>query len=671
MLPDHKILKEHFESQVISICLHPTDNEDIGKGQSPPATNDPTRASEDSMADLQHESSDEMVLAELAMITGLEDESEAVESITSISSAKSYKESQEEITDSSPETGSDVISSAGMTALFPRQTTETPSKSTGPKAHPSILGSIRREHPAISYLSGGALYPIAADTHQEHLEVSVAVQTEASWLYEHAFRESVTTPKKKRKFPRENDIYTVLSQDLSSLDILCDTEFKENFLKLFQESLRTLSSVGPPTILAYRPETSREDVYIEVEKDFQSTCEFCGNPLKHYPSFESLEEIAKRAYLFCCQECRELHEFIVSMKKQYAKPEYQRIDISPNQERGSESERRLARERALQRLKERQMAKQLALLANEQDKGIAPVHGLEHNKLLKTISFTLSQESAWTRRPIQYSAKRESQDVSYSISYCDFTLAGGKLVKNQFLQQYYKNGVKFLTMFPNGSAQIFYPSGNLAIMLIPKKENAPSICIVQEDKSENAEIQAVFDSSGRGTCYHPNGNVWINITIRGGHYSDQDGSKVKAWIWPNNLQKKSPRALFKPIFLALNLNVGVRILMQDKLAISFLAMGKQAKISIGTKIELLPGHHPWPKYVSEDDLLLFASRIKILRIFAKLHGCLDFPTNDWGPKVQLPSYILKWAARLTNLCKDCEISTALDNLIAEIINSPA
>ncbi|XP_060623703.2 glutamate-rich protein 6 [Anolis sagrei] len=648
-----------------------SDNEDMGKGQPTP----PTRAPENSIANLQHESSAEMELEETmeepAVATDSKDQLEEVKSRTSISSAKSYKESREEITVSSPESGSDVFSSVGMMALFPPQITEIPSTSTaGAQAHPTILGSVRREHPAISHLSGGALNPIVAETHQEHLEVSVAVQTEASWLYEHVFKRKA--PKKKRRLPRENDIYAVLSQDLSNLDVLCDTEFKEDFLKLFKESLRTLSSVGPPTILAYRPETSRENVYIEVEKDFPATCEFCGSPLRHYPSFESLEEIAKYAYLFCCQECRELHEFIVSMKKQYTKPEYQRIDISPNQARGSESERQLARERALQRLKEKQLARQLAYLANEQNKDITPVYGPEqHNKQLKTISYTLSQESVWTRIPIQYSDKRETQDVSYSISYCDFTLAGGKLVKNQFLQQYYKNGVKFLTMFPNGTAQIFYPSGNLAIMVIPKKENAPTICIVQEDKSENPEIQAVFDSSGRGTCYHPNGNVWINITIRGGHYSDQDGSKVKAWIWPNNLQKKSPRASFKPVFLALNLNVGVRILTQDKLAISFLAMGKQAKISIGTKVQLLPGHHPWPKHVSEDDLLLFASRIKILRIFAKLHGCLDFPTNDWGPKVQLPSYILKWAARLTNLCKDCEINTALDDLITEIINSPA
>ncbi|KAH0624079.1 hypothetical protein JD844_007416 [Phrynosoma platyrhinos] len=586
---------------------------------------------ESSTTNLQHDSGTQMepeeTREEPAMATG----GNILENV------RSNKDSQVEKTDGYPEPESDVISSVGITELSSPQTTETSSLSTaGVKGFPTILGRVRRESTVISELSREALDTIAADMHQEPLERSVSVQTEASWLYEHVFKKRIS--KERRKIPRQKDIYAVMSQDLSSLDVLCDTEFKEDFLKLFKESLRTLSSVGPPTILAYRPETSREDISIE---------------------------------LFCCQKCRELHEFIVNEKKQYIKSGFQSIDITANQALGSESERQLARERAKQRLKERQMARQLAYLANEPQREIVPVHTPDYSKQLRTISYCMSQESSWTRIPLQLSGKRGSQDMSYSISCCDFTIAGGKLVKNQFLQQYYKNGVKFLTMFPDGTAQIFYPSGNLAIIVVQKNENAGYICIVHEDKPENAEIQGVFDSCGSGTCYHPNGIVWINITIRGGHYSDQAGNKVKMWIWPNNLQQSRPRVSFKPVFLSLNLNVGVRILAQDKIAISFLAMGKQAKINIGTKIELFPDHHPWPKDISDDDLLLFASRIKILRIFAKMRGCLDFPTSDWGTKVQFPSYLSKRALRLIHLCKECEINSTLDHLITEIINSPA
>uniref|UniRef100_A0A6J0SMB4 Glutamate-rich protein 6 n=1 Tax=Pogona vitticeps TaxID=103695 RepID=A0A6J0SMB4_9SAUR len=602
------------------------------------------------------------------MRRGSEDHPRRVKSTEQISSARS---------EGSPEPGSESTASVELTELSSFQTTEAPSLSTGTKGFPKILGTVRRESSAAVYeLSREALDTMAADTNQQPLGLSVSIQTDASWLCDHVTKKKKRrAPRSKQKLPPENDIYAVMSDDLSCLDILCDTEFKEDFLRLFQESLRTLSSVGPPTILAYRPESSRGDISIEFEKSFPDICEFCGSPLRHFPSFESLEQIAKYGYLFCCQQCRELHEFIVNEKNRYAKEGLKLIDISTNQPCGSEVERQQARERARQRMKERQMARQLTFVPDH-EKEFFPIHGADYNKQLRTVSYSLSQErpslTGWTRLPLQLTGRTvpEGQDTNYSISFCDFTIAGGKLLKKQFLQQYYKNGVKFLTMFPDGTAQIFYPSGNLAIMVVQKNTDAGYICIVQEDKPENAEIQAVFESCGNSTCYHPNGNVWINITIRGGHYSDQAGNKVKAWIWPNHLQKSNPSVSFKPVFLSLNQNVGVRILGQDKIAISFLAMGKQAKINVGTKVEPLADHHPWPKYVSEDDLLLFASRIKILRIFAKLHGYLDFPTNDWWTKLQLPSYVLKRALKLIHLCKECEVSSALDTLITEIINSP-
>ncbi|XP_026522714.1 glutamate-rich protein 6 [Notechis scutatus] len=478
-----------------------------------------------------------------------------------------------------------------------------------------------------------------------------------------------SAPKEQQEeVPPKTDIYDVVSQDLSCLEILCDTEFREDFLKLFQESLQTISSVGPPTILAYRPESSRADIHIEVPKETLETCEFCGSPIKYFPSFESLEHIAEWGNFFCCQQCRELHEFIVSEKNRYQK-KMEKIDVAPHKAHGSQAERERAKERARQRLKERQMAKQIAFMAVEAERSAFPIHIPDYNKQLKTISFFLSQETPTAIIYPQVIKETEILDNTYSISCCDFTIAGGKLMQNQFIQQYYKNGVKFLTMFPDGTAQIFYPSGNLAIIVV-QNENAGYICIVQEDKCEKPKIQAVFDSCGKGTCYHPNQIVWINITIRGGHYSDQAGNKVKKWIWPNNLQKHNPRVSFKPIFLSLNLNVGVRILGQDKIAISFLAMGKQAKINVGTKVQPLAEHLPWPKYVAEDDLLLFANRLKILRIFAKLNRYLDFPASDWWTKLQLPSFLLKQTSKLIHLCKECEIGCSLDKLIMAIVKSP-
>ncbi|NWS72557.1 ERIP6 protein, partial [Crotophaga sulcirostris] len=164
-----------------------------------------------------------------------------------------------------------------------------------------------------------------------------------------------------------------------------------------------------------------------------------------------------------------------------------------------------------------------------------------------------------------------------------------------------------------------YPSGHLAILVA--RENKQQICIVQEDKPTNAKIQAVFMSNGRSTCYYPNGAVWINMNIQGGQYLDQAGNRVKRWTWPNSVLSPGPHVPLNPIFISLNQYVGVRILRQDKIIVSFLAKGQQAKFNMGTKVQASDvGRLPPPAPLGEDDLLLLAFRVRILQLFNRLQG---------------------------------------------------
>ncbi|NXC21073.1 ERIP6 protein, partial [Corythaeola cristata] len=129
-----------------------------------------------------------------------------------------------------------------------------------------------------------------------------------------------------------------------------------------------------------------------------------------------------------------------------------------------------------------------------------------------------------------------------------------------------------------------YPSGNLAIIFVWEEKRF--LCIVQEDKPSNAGVRAVFQSDGSGTCCYPNGAVWINMNIQGGQYLDQAGSRVRRWTWPNSVMSSGPQVPLSPIFISLNRHVGVRILGQDKIAVSFLAMGQQAKFNVGIKAQV-------------------------------------------------------------------------------------
>ncbi|XP_019328928.1 PREDICTED: glutamate-rich protein 6 [Aptenodytes forsteri] len=541
--------------------------------------------------------------------------------------------------------------------------------------------------------TSGSIEPI---TTQKLPGISVSMQTEASWLNEHAYRKSSKKQLCSRKrllivlpftqaasypsvfrrrhvslqFPRDafaNWRQTSLSEEFSSLDVLCDMEFKEDFVKLFKKSLRTLPSVGLPTLLAYRPESSRENIEIETDEDCAPRCEYCGSLLKPFPSFEDACPPSQDYELkFCCKHNRDLYEFIVNERKNHEGAWSVPIAVGPHESHGTEADRLLSKERAYQRQQERQMARQLAFLA------AGPTGVAECSNQAGTISYLLSQEppspKGRTLVPGERAAKPEEEPISYSVTCCDFTPVGGKVVKNELLEKYYKHGGKFLTMFPDGTAQLFYPSGNLAIIVVREKKWL--ICIVQEDKPNNAEIRAVFKSNGRSTCYYPNGAVWINMSIQGGQYLDQEGSRMRRWTWPSSIMSSGPHVPLSPIFISLNRHMGVRILGQDKITVSFLAMGQQAKFSVGTKVQVSDvGQLPPPTWLGEDELLLLAFRVRILWLFDRLRGCLNFPSNEQWDKIKPPAYLITQTLKILQLCTNSDISDELRSSVRAIVNA--
>ncbi|NWW53560.1 ERIP6 protein, partial [Pedionomus torquatus] len=213
-----------------------------------------------------------------------------------------------------------------------------------------------------------------------------------------------------------------------------------------------------------------------------------------------------------------------------------------------------------------------------------------------------------------------------------------------------------------------YPSGNLAIIVARDKNRL--ICIVQEDKPSNAGIQAVFKSNGRNTCYYPNRAVWINMNIQGGQYLDQAGNRVRRWTWPNSMMSSGAQVPLSPIFISLNLYVGVRILGQDKITVSFLAMGQQAKFNVGTKVQVSDvGRLPPPARLSEDELLLLAFRVRILRLFDRLRGCLNFPSNEQWDKIKPPAYLITQTLKILQFCTTSDISDELRSSVRAIVNA--
>ncbi|XP_051839226.1 glutamate-rich protein 6 [Antechinus flavipes] len=529
--------------------------------------------------------------------------------------------------------------------------------------------------------------------------IDVAIQTEKSYL-QSQYNKSVavedpTQPKKKTRFKnlksalqkiatvRAYDTYShaetsrksycpliraqwTVPERLQKLDILCKMEFKEDFEMFFEPLLKTIPRLGPPAILAYKPELPPHDTIAKYwEKDYPASCEYCGKEMKPFPSLEDDDFNSEDSEnLFCCPEFRKLFEYVHREKKLIKNmyPVSESLSIEPHPPFGSEKEKRKAKEKAIQRIQERQMARTFVFMANEQEE--------VNVKQSRTVTYQLARHPSIKVLSDKALGDFVEDQYAFSIDSGDiWTLPCLKKIENDFLEKYYKEGGKFLTMFPDGTAQIFYPSGNLAAIVMSNRLKG-LICVIQEDTANKPAIRAIFDSGGKVTCYYPNGNIWVNINLLGGQFADQEGNRVRIWKWSSTMTSL-PLVSFKPIFLSLNNYVGVRILDQDKIIISFLALGQQARMNVGIKLQIrIYEEMPKLRYFIDEDLFLLALIIKIRRLLSKIEICVNFPSIENWHKLKTPSYLATRAIKLLSLCQYYELGKDAISRITTLLNEP-
>lgn len=78
---------------------------------------------------------------------------------------------------------------------------------------------------------------------------------------------------------------------------------------------------------------------------------------------------------------------------------------------------------------------------------------------------------------------------------------------------------------------------------------------------------------------------------------------------------------------------------------------------------------PPPAQLGEDELLLLAFRVKILQLFDRMRGCLNFPSSEQWNKMQPPMYLISQAVKILELCMTADISDELANSIKAIVNA--
>ncbi|KAL0966623.1 hypothetical protein UPYG_G00297570 [Umbra pygmaea] len=463
----------------------------------------------------------------------------------------------------------------------------------------------------------------------------------------------VTMPSDREERGTDTDEESsMLEQDINNVILLMEAH------NLEKENL--ISCPTPPTtgflgVLRYKRESQDQasdprNILPEPQltRDLPVLCEYCGETAR--PPLDPV--IPEDPALFCCAQYQELCEMLTHgrwLAPQRTYPEEDgTLPIDNQKTREEEEEQAKAREREQHRKQEHERKR----LYQDIPPTLPSVD--TYSSFYKTISYQLTtwtpDDAQWTdpQSPeIEQEVTKEEKDP---LCYPAFEFGMPPRQEGAaFLEKYYTCGRKFLTVFPDGSAQVFYPSGSLALIVV--SDEGRKICIVyDDDHSHGRPIRALFHSDGRATCYHSNGNIRLSLDASGGQCLNEAGARTMRWYWRG--QNQTPTTL-RPIFLSLNRSLGVRVLGQGHVFVSFLASGKQAKFNVGSCVPTAaPGMSKAPeRSVSKEELFLLAGRIGAHRVIRHLHQCLSTPSNTRPRRDGLTPRLVSLAKKLLNLSR--------------------
>ncbi|XP_068123856.1 glutamate-rich protein 6B isoform X2 [Hyperolius riggenbachi] len=376
---------------------------------------------------------------------------------------------------------------------------------------------------------------------------------------------------------------------------------------------------------------------IEANEDLEC-CDFCLMPKKAFPSVEQLISDPP-SMLFCCVKSQELFQFmIMDAIKSYTPEDSEEAngknEITPdeaqetNEVTSEESAKKNKDESPQTPPYNAQEMKALNVLREELQKinkdYMKPLmnHLDLYGSLFVTekISFTLASavDSFMNKEPApDFQATCNIDD--YFCPVLNSTLLN---MPDVTVSECYRTGSNFLTLFPDGTGQVSYPSGNISI-LIACSEPAQFTFIILEDAKHKPQIQAIFLNNGHAACYHLNGRLWTVLDPCGGSYFDENGALEKQWAWWD-FSRHVHAPPFQPITLKFNSNTEVKILTQDKIYLTFTMGKKKIAFNVGSKLilkepESLSQIMPW---TSDTECYLCSKHHQIFKVLNNIRDLL-------------------------------------------------
>ncbi|XP_076097356.1 uncharacterized protein LOC143067745 isoform X4 [Mytilus galloprovincialis] len=272
---------------------------------------------------------------------------------------------------------------------------------------------------------------------------------------------------------------------------------------------------------------------------------------------------------------------------------------------------------------------------------------------VKTIKYQLSSQmclnEGWTIRPPSPVLPDDDNDVFTPEPLDPAMIADGKWRERPMIEKFYEDEQKFVTLFPDGTGNVFYPSGNLAILVSSVKLG--QYHYVLHDDQPMPKTLSTFDPAGYGSCYHTNGTVRLYLDQMGGVELDDTGAKKKKWSWKDQ-ETHVHAPPFQPICFALNKNIAVRVMGQENIAVTFSAKQRSCRFNVGTKLKLVAPENIPPKEIDDNAIFLSEKKIRVETLLDKVATLLKFPNSPKIDKILPPLHLTSKSLKTERMKKE-------------------
>ncbi|XP_064363208.1 glutamate-rich protein 6B [Dromaius novaehollandiae] len=232
-------------------------------------------------------------------------------------------------------------------------------------------------------------------------------------------------------------------------------------------------------------------------------CKFCSGPEKPVPTVVDLKEQPHENF-FCCRRYKEIFDTVIQELMSEDEIEKE-IDIAPHPHRSQTELRCDIKTELLRQLNEegfenyREIFQQYLRFA-----------------AWGKISFRLSEENEYTVRPLTAPSKkhRRTSAPPEDLLELDHDFVAEHLKHCHSLEpvtRYYPDGQTFLLLLPDGTGQVYYPSGNMAVLITYTKGTQFTYFILEDNRFTG--IRAFFANRGCAACCHPNGHIWYSTRL--------------------------------------------------------------------------------------------------------------------------------------------------------------